>query len=178
MFAEWFESGTRSVTSFEQFKQQHAVHQAMQLRLSTDNALSTQTESLVFEDAITDWKLERYLLTPQKPMEFNAWSKNPCSMHQANGARIKAWRLKRESLRSATNFPLRVDAESFHNDPDLAEVLSFLEQKDAQELVAAQDMFAHALADDDWLDTQESVAAAEEYLSKAQSKNPEDVRHW
>ena len=52
-------------------------------------------------------------------------------------------------------------------DPDLEEVLDFLEQKALEDL---QDEFAHALAEEDWIDTQESIAAVEEkYLNSAAS---------
>ena len=51
-------------------------------------------------------------------------------------------------------------------DPDLEEVLDYLEQKALEDL---QDEFAHAIAEEDWIDTQESIAAVEEYLNNAAS---------
>ena len=62
--------------------------------------------------------------------------------------------------------PMTQEMVDSHFDQDQVEVENFLEERDENSLFQAQDDFAHAVAEDDWLDTQESIAAAEEYLAE------------
>ena len=70
--------------------------------------------------------------------------------------------------------PMTQEMIDSHFDPDQVAVENFLEERDEAELDAAQTQFAHDVANDDWLDTEESIAAAEEYL--ADSKGEEQER--
>jgi len=73
-----------------------------------------------------------------------------------------------------------------HFDPDQIEVENFLEERDENSIFKAQDEFILAVANDDWLDTQESIAATEEYLANQEihQTEMENIRkvavseHW
>jgi len=73
--------------------------------------------------------------------------------------------------------PMTQEMIDSHFDPDQVAVENFLEERDEAELDAAQTQFAHDVANDDWLDTEESIAAAEEYLAeKEQERLAEEQR--
>ena len=66
--------------------------------------------------------------------------------------------------------PMTQEMVDSHFDQDQIEVENFIEERDENSLFQAQDEFAHAVAEDDWLDTQESIAAAEEYIAEKEAE--------
>ena len=73
--------------------------------------------------------------------------------------------------------PMTQEMIDSHFDPDQVAVENFLEEWDEAELDDVQTQFAHDVANDDWLDTEESIAAAEEYLAeKEQERLAQELR--
>ncbi len=93
----------------------------------------------------------------------------------AQQAQYMAW-LQAQQVFVPPAPPMTQEMVDSHFDQDQIEVENFLEERDENSLFQAQDEFAHAVAEDDWLDTQESIAAAEEYLAEKELSVEQDKR--